>query len=145
MQEEEPKERDRETAPSGTSAPGTDRRSREPSADETEDRQLQVAEMMVGTAMMFVGFLAVLLSISGGFEIHVFQLIVYFAGMALWAHAKITNATLRYVVIIIAMTLGAAFYHYGEVLFWHKQAIFWGTILLVIYFMFASAETEKAK
>ena len=87
---------------------------------------------MVGTAMMFIGFLNVLLSISGGFEISVFPLILYFAGVAIWGHAAIKPPTLRYVVITCAIALGLAFFHYGEVLFWHKQVIFWATVALVV-------------
>ena len=34
----------------------------------------------------------------------------------------------------IGLALG--FFHYGEVLFWHKQVVFWATVLIVMYFMF---------
>ena len=37
-------------------------------AGNQEDRQFNVAMLIVGVAMMFVGFLDVFLSISGGFE-----------------------------------------------------------------------------
>jgi hypothetical protein len=105
-----------------------------------EDRQLTTAEMMIGTAMMFIGFLNVLLSISGGFEINVFPMILYFAGLAIWAHAAIRNLTVRYSIVITAIVLALAFFHYGEVLFWHKQAVFWTTIALVGFFMFKGSK-----
>lgn len=109
-----------------------------------EERQFNTAEMMVGTAMMFVGFLNVLLSISGGFEMAgVVPVLLYFAGMAIWAHATVVNPSVRYTVITIAITVALAFLHYGEVLFWHKQAIFWGTILMVGFFMFKTATPGK--
>ena len=38
--------------------------------------------MMIGTALMFIGFLDVFLSISGGFEINVVPLLIYFGGIA---------------------------------------------------------------
>lgn len=104
-----------------------------------EDRHLATAELMIGTAMMFTGFLSVLMSISGGFEISVFPLILYFAGLAIWAHATIVNPTVRYTVIIMAIVLGLAFFHYGEVHFWHKQAIFWATVAVVAFFMFKTS------
>lgn len=103
-----------------------------------EDRYLNVAAMMVGTAMMFIGFLNVLLSISGGFEISVLPLILYFAGLAIWGYATIKHLTIRYVVITAAIVLALAFFHYGEVLFWHKQAVFWATVAIVTFFMFRS-------
>jgi VIT1/CCC1 family predicted Fe2+/Mn2+ transporter len=111
-----------------------------------EDRQFNTAEMMVGTAMMFVGFLNVLLSISGGFEMAgVVPVLLYFAGMAIWAHATIVNPSVKYTVMIVAITAALAFLSYGEVLFWHKQVIFWGTILMVGFFMFkTAAPTPKA-
>jgi cation transport ATPase len=108
--------------------------------DSGEDRQLTTAEMMIGTAMMFIGFLNVLLSISGGFEINVFPIILYFAGLAIWAHAAIRNPTVRYSIVIAAVVLALAFFHYGEVLFWHKQAVFWTTIALVGFFMFKGSK-----
>lgn len=96
---------------------------------------------MIGTAMMFVGFLNVLLSISGGYEMAGVQpMILYFAGLAIWAHGTMTHPTGRYLVIGVAAAAALAFLHYGEVLFWHKQVIFWFTILLVGFFMFKSSK-----
>lgn len=113
--------------------------------ESTEDRQLNIAEMMVGTAMIFIGFLNVLLSISGGFEISVFPMVLYFAGMAIWGHAVIRNPTVRYALMTAAIAAALAFFHYGEVLFWHKQMVFWGTVLLVAFFMFRTAEPTRPK
>lgn len=113
-------------------------------SDSTEDGQLHVAEMFVGTAMMFVGFLNVLLSISGGFEFAgVTPMLLYFGGMAIWAHAVIRNPTIRYAVMAAAIVSGLAFFHYGEVLFWHKQVVFWGTVILVAFFMFKTSEPTR--
>ncbi|MGH7231416.1 MAG: hypothetical protein ACREJU_08655 [Nitrospiraceae bacterium] len=129
--------------------PEEDHESRHSSMDgpeSTEDRQFNVAEMMVGTAMMFVGFLNVLLSISGGFEFAgVTPMLLYFAGMAIWAHAVIRHPSLRYAVMTSSIAVGLAFFHYGEVLFWHKQVVFWGTVLLVVFFMFKTAEPTPPK
>jgi hypothetical protein len=111
--------------------------------DSAEERHLTTAEMMIGTAMMFIGFLNVLLSISGGFEINVFPMILYFAGMAIWAHAAIRNLTIRYSIVVAAIVLALAFFHYGEVLFWHKQAVFWATIALVGFFMFKGSKPQQ--
>ena len=117
---------------------------RQPEADSTEDKQLIVAEMMIGTAMIFVGFLTVLLSISGGFEISVIPLILYFVGLAIWAHARVENVTVRYTVITLCFVAAAGFFQYGEVHFWHKQVIFWGTVLMVAFFMFTGTTKKKA-
>ncbi len=104
--------------------------------DSGNDRQMHVAGLMIGTALMFIGFLNVFLSISGGFEINVVPFLIYFGGVAVWANAVIENPTLRYGIIGGALLLGAVFYHYGEVLFWHKQVLFWSTVIIVMYFMF---------
>jgi hypothetical protein len=98
-----------------------------------------VIGLMVGTASMFLGFLTVLLSISGGFEIDVKPILLYFGGLAIWANATVENVTVRYLVMGGAITAGLAFFHFGEVLFWHKQVIFWGTVILVSYFMFKTS------
>lgn len=114
----------------------SERPSAPPDDEGTADRQLSVAGMMTGTALMFIGFLNVFLSISGGFEINAVPLLIYFGGLAVWANAVIENPTLRYGVMIGAIALALGFFHYGEVLFWHKQVVFWSTVIVVMYFMF---------
>ncbi|MEY4706130.1 MAG: hypothetical protein RL042_2335 [Nitrospirota bacterium] len=108
----------------------------EPDDDSGNEKQMRVAGMIVGTALIFIGFLDVFLSISGGFEIDVIPLLIYFGGVAVWANAVIENMTIRYSVIGAALLLAAIFFHYGEVLFWHKQVVFWSTVVVVMYFMF---------
>ncbi len=94
--------------------------------------------------MIFVGFIDVLISISSGTEMAgTFPLLLYFGGLAIWAHSSIQNLTARYVVITLAIVAGLAFFHYGEVHFWHKQLIFWGTIALAGTFMFLSSKPMK--
>lgn len=105
----------------------------------SEDRYLNIAELMIGTTMMFVGFLNVLLSISGGFEISILPMLLYFGGMAIWSHAVIKPPTLRYIIMTAAIVIALAFIHYGEVLFWHKQLVFWATVAIVVFFMFKTA------
>lgn len=108
----------------------------EPDDDSGNERQMRVAGMIVGTALIFIGFLNVFLSISGGFEIDYVSFLIYFGGVAVWANAVIENMTIRYSVIGAALLLAAIFFHYGEVLFWHKQVVFWSTVAVVMYFMF---------
>lgn len=99
---------------------------------------MQVAMRMVGSAMVFIGFLQVFLSASTGAEISIFPMIIYFGGMAMWAYSSIENLTVRYSVMVGAIICALAFLHFGEVLFWHKYVIYWGTIALVVFFMFKS-------
>ena len=108
----------------------------EPDDDSGGDNQLRVAGMIVGTALIFIGFLDIFLSISGGFEIDYIPFLIYFGGVAVWANAVVENTTLRYGLIGSALLLAAVFFHYGEILFWHKQVVFWGTVVVVMYFMF---------
>ena len=87
--------------------------------------------------MMFIGFIDILISISSGSELGgVFPVIFYCAGLAIWAHATMVNLTVRYTIIVSAIVVALAFFHYGEVLFWHKQLLFWGSVALVVFFMF---------
>lgn len=109
---------------------------REPDDDSGSDRQMRVAGMIIGTALIFIGFLNVFLSISGGFEIDYVSFVIYFGGIAVWANAVVENMALRYCLIGGALLLAAGFFHYGEVLFWHKQVVFWATVVVVMYFMF---------
>lgn len=98
---------------------------------------------MAGTALMFIGFLNIFLSISGGFEINVVPFLIYFGGLAVWANSVIENPTLRYSVIAAAVLLALVFFHYGEVLFWHKQVVFWVTVAMVVYFMFKTSTPDR--
>jgi hypothetical protein len=109
----------------------------EPEKQETgNEHQIHVIGLMVGTALMFIGFLNVFLSISGGFEINIVPFLIYFGGLAIWANAAIETPTFRYGVMALAITLALSLFQYGEVLFWHKQVLFWVTIIIVMYFMF---------
>ena len=100
------------------------------------EHQIHVIGLMVGTALMFIGFLNVFLSISGGFEINIVPFLIYFGGLAIWANAAIETPILRYGVMGMAIALALGLFQYGEVLFWHKQVLFWVTIVIVMYFMF---------
>jgi len=104
--------------------------------EEQENRQMQVAMKMVGSAMVFIGFLQVFLSVNTGAEISIFPMIIYFFGMALWAYSSVDTPMIRYTVIALSLLAAMAFMHFGEVLFWHKYAIYWGTVGMVVFFMF---------
>ena len=125
-------------APSDLPDPSTRplRHPHRPDDESQSDRQAHVIGMMIGTALMFIGFLDVFLSISGGFEINVVPLLIYFGGIAVWANAVVENPTIRYSLMAGSVLISLAFFHYGEVLFWHKQVVFWSTIVVVMYFMF---------
>jgi hypothetical protein len=109
---------------------------REEDQDDQENLQMQVAMRMVGSAMVFIGFLQVFLSASTGAEISIFPMIIYFSGMAMWAYSSVENLTVRYTVMGLSLLCALAFMHFGEVLFWHKYLIYWGTIAVVVFFMF---------
>ncbi|MBL8036000.1 hypothetical protein ACYX34_02380 [Nitrospira sp. CMX1] len=102
----------------------------------SSEHQVHVIGLMVGTALMFIGFLNIFLSISGGFEINIVPFLIYFGGLAVWANAAIETPAIRYGVMALAVTLALGLFQYGEVLFWHKQVLFWTTIIIVMYFMF---------
>lgn len=116
---------------------------RDPEKESGGEHPTNVAGMMTGTALMFIGFLNVFLSISGGFEINIVPMIIYFGGLAIWAGSVIENPTIRYTVVTAAVAAGLAFLHYGEVLFWHKQVVFWSTVAIVTFFMFKTAPPDK--
>ena len=111
---------------------------------EQEDLQMKVAMKMVGSAMVFIGFIQVFLSASTGAEITVFPMILYFAGLALWAHSSVKIPSIRYAVIGISIVCALGFFHFGEVLFWHKYVIYWGTIAMVVFFMFQTQKKPPA-
>jgi len=128
--------------PSSTPPSPPMRQPRPPSEedDDKENLQMRVAMKMIGSAMVFIGFLQVFLAAQTGAEITVFPMFIYFGGMALWAHSSIENSTTRYLVIAFSLLCGLAFFHFGEVLFWHIYVIYWCTVLMFVYFMF---KTQK--
>lgn len=101
-----------------------------------EALQMKVAMKMVGSAMVFIGFIQVFMSASTGAEISIFPMILYFSGLALWAYSSVRIPVVRYAVIAFSLFCIVAFINIGEVLFWHKYVIYWGTIAMVVYFMF---------
>ncbi len=101
-----------------------------------EALQMKVAMKMIGSAMVFIGFIQVFLSASTGAEITIFPMILYFAGMALWAHSSVKIPRVRYLIIAFSTVCALGFIQLGEVLFWHKYVIYWGTIGMVVFFMF---------
>lgn len=109
------------------------------------DHHMRVLGKMVGTAFMFLGFLQIFLSISGGFELSgVVALLLYFGGMAIWANAVIERPVLRWTVTVGAIGFALGFLQFGEILFWHKQVVFWGTVVIVMYFMFREEKKPVA-
>lgn len=123
-------------SPTGMTSP---RRPLPPLEEDTEANealQMKVAMRFFGAAMVFIGFIQVFLSASTGAEITTFPMIIYFGGLALWAHSSIQIPAVRYAVVTLSLLCALAFYNYGKVLFWHKYIIYWGTIAIVVYFMF---------
>ncbi len=129
-----------QSTPSGRQVPGVP--VGPPSPDSTVDQethealQMKVAMKMVGSAMVFIGFIQVFMSASTGAEISIFPMILYFSGLALWAYSSVRIPAVRYGVIVFSLFCVLAFIQIGEVLFWHKYVIYWGTIAMVVYFMF---------
>lgn len=44
-----------------------------------------------------------------------------------------------------SVLISLAFFHYGEVLFWHKQVVFWSTVVVIMYFMFNEPKQANLK
>ncbi len=126
--------------PPGRQVPGVPVGPPRPDSDvdqETHEAlQMKVAMKMVGSAMVFIGFIQVFMSASTGAEISIFPMILYFSGLALWAYSSVRIPVIRYAVIAFSLFCIMAFINIGEVLFWHKYVIYWGTIAMVVYFMF---------
>lgn len=126
--------------PPGRQVPGVPVGPPRPDSDVDQEAhealQMKVAMKMVGSAMVFIGFIQVFMSASTGAEISIFPMILYFSGLALWAYSSVRIPAVRYAVIGFSLFCVMAFINIGEVLFWHKYVIYWGTIAMVVYFMF---------
>ena len=101
-----------------------------------EALQMKVSMKIVGSVMVFIGFIQVFLSVSTGAEITAFPMILYFVGLALWAHSSVKIPRVRYLIIAFSLVCALGFFQLGEVLLWHKYVVYWGTIAMVVFFMF---------
>jgi hypothetical protein len=123
-------------APTDLPTPQDPQRSSPKPPQSPSDSQESSGDHHMRVIGLMVGFLNVFLSISGGFEINVVPFLIYFGGLAVWANAAIEMPAVRYGVMAAAIGLALGFFHYGEVLFCHKQVVFWATVIIVMYFMF---------
>ena len=88
--------------------------------------------------MVFIAFFQIGLSLHTGHEIDVFPMILYFCGVGLWAYSTVRNIAIRNTIVVISITCALAFFHFGEVLFWHKYLIFAGSCVGFLILMYGN-------
>lgn len=102
-------------------------------------------ERILGFVLLFVGFIPVLLSLSSpAFEVGITPFLMFLGGIILTAHSVFSHWS-RWIVIGIAVALDIAIFISGEVLLWHKQALFLIAAIGGIYAYVTTDRKEKSQ
>ena len=106
------------------------------------DQNLRTVQKLLGVALIFMGFLNTLLSISGGYPLDQFSALTFLIGVILFVHGS-AQTWRKWIFIGMALSLGTVFMIRGEVDRLSQLALFWGTILVIIFFIFFAKESKS--
>lgn len=97
------------------------------------DLKLASVQRLVGLTMIIMGFLNVLMAFN--YPLDITPVAMFLTGVILFAHSSVSTWH-KWVVIALAVAAGAVFVsNPAAVGPWYKLAIFYGTLLTVIFFM----------
>ena len=105
------------------------------------DRSLQSVERLTGVALLLMGFMNILLSISGNYELDLFSAMIFLFGVVLFVHGSVQTWH-KWIVIGMAVALGILFWIRGEVGTWSQIGLFYGTLIVVLFYMFFIREPK---
>lgn len=106
------------------------------------DRGLSSIQRLVGVALLFMGFMNVLLSLTGGYDLDLFSAYTLLLGVILFIHSSV-DTWHRWVVIGLTVALGLLFLIRGEVDIWSQRLMFYGMLIVVVVFIFWSGGAQK--
>ena len=107
----------------------------------SSDQNLGTVEKLVGLVLIFMGFINVLLSISGNYPMELFPAITFLFGIIFFTHGS-GQTWHKWIIIGMAATLGVVFLIRGEVGGKFTLAMFWGTILVILFYTFFAKDTD---
>ena len=105
------------------------------------DQNLRTVERLVGITLIFMGFIGILLSLTGNYPLDQFTAITFLTGVALFVHGS-GQTWHKWVIIGMVFALGAVFLIRGEVGAIPRFAFFWGTVLVILYYTFFSKDSK---
>lgn len=107
-----------------------------------DDQNFKTIQKLVGVALIFMGFINTLLSISGGYPLDLVAALTFLFGIVLFINAS-TQSWHKWIFIGMALSLGTIFMVRGEVDRLSQLALFWGTILVILFFIFVAKESKS--
>ena len=105
------------------------------------DNSLRSVEKLTGVALLLMGFMNMLLSISGDYPLDLFSTITFLFGVVLFVHGSVQTWH-KWIVIGMAVTLAAVIMIRGEVGTWTQIGLFYGTLMVVLFYMFFAREPK---
>ena len=107
----------------------------------SNDRNLSTVQKLVGLVLIFMGFINILLSITGKYPMDPFTAITFLFGVILFVHA--TGQTWhKWIIMAMAALLAIVFGVRGEVGELFKFGLFWGTLGVILFYMFFVKESK---
>lgn len=91
--------------------------------------------------LLLMGFINILLSISGNYELDLFSAMTFLCGVVLFVHGSVQTWH-KWIVIGMAVALGILFLIRGEVGTWSQIGLFYGTLMVVLFYMFFIREPK---
>ncbi len=102
------------------------------------DRSLLSVERLIGVALLLMGFMNILLSLTGGYELDLTSTYIFLLGIVLFVHASM-HTWHKWVIIGMTAVL-AVFYSVRGVDVWTQRGLFYGTLLILVLFIFFTRE-----
>jgi hypothetical protein len=88
-----------------------------------------------------MGFMNMLLSISGNYPLDSFSAVTFLFGVVLFVHGTVQTWH-RWIVVGMAVALAAVILIRGEVGTWTQIGLFYGTLLVVLFYIFFAREPK---
>ncbi len=105
------------------------------------DQNLRTVETLVGVTLIFMGFIGNLLSITGRYETDYFTVVTFLFGVILFAHGS-GRTWHKWIIIGMAVALAGVFWIRGEVGTLSQLSLFWGTLIVILFYMFFVKESK---
>ncbi len=104
-----------------------------------QDKTARTVQKLIGLALIFMGFINILLSITGQYPLDLFTTITFLVGVILFVHGA-GDSWHKWVIIALTTALALLFLYKGEVNDLSKVGLFWTVLLVIFYYTFISKE-----
>lgn len=105
------------------------------------DRNLRTVETLIGVTLIFMGFIGNFLSMAGRYETDYFTVVTFLFGVTLFVHGS-GRTWHKWIIISMAAVLALVFWIRGEVGTLSQLTLFWGTLTVLLFYMFFVKESK---